>query len=194
MKRVSISFVLRVSGFQSNAEVEFGPHKSHRTSSLERPRPTAALIPSKVWCGRQDRSRLTVLCPSCYFFPQNTQSKALRVFSAHKHSAISETTVSYRTTQQIFFHVSLYSYVKATSCTCDKHVYSSGLWQLLHVSTCPCYRQGGISFVLHSEYSQLLRSTVVKVLWYKSEGRWFDPSLCHWKFHWHKILPIALWP
>ena len=25
-------------------------------------------------------------------------------------------------------------------------------------------------------------STVVKVLWYKSEGQWFDPSWCHWKF------------
>ena len=24
--------------------------------------------------------------------------------------------------------------------------------------------------------------TVVKVLCYKSEGRWFDPSWCHWKF------------
>ena len=23
---------------------------------------------------------------------------------------------------------------------------------------------------------------VVKVLCYKSEGRWFDPSWCHWKF------------
>ena len=23
-------------------------------------------------------------------------------------------------------------------------------------------------------------STVVKVLCYKSEGRWFDPSWCHW--------------
>jgi len=33
-------------------------------------------------------------------------------------------------------------------------------------------------------------STVVKVLCYKSEGRWFDPSWCHWD----KILPIALWP
>ena len=32
--------------------------------------------------------------------------------------------------------------------------------------------------------------TVVKVLCYTSEGRWFDPSWCHW----HKILPIALWP
>ena len=25
-------------------------------------------------------------------------------------------------------------------------------------------------------------STVVKVLCYKLEGRWFDPSLCHWNF------------
>jgi len=24
--------------------------------------------------------------------------------------------------------------------------------------------------------------------------RWFDPSWCHWIFHWHKILPIALSP
>jgi len=29
-------------------------------------------------------------------------------------------------------------------------------------------------------------STVVKVLCYKSEGRWFDPSWCQWIFHWHK--------
>ena len=36
-------------------------------------------------------------------------------------------------------------------------------------------------------------STVVKVLCYKSEGRWFDPSWCQWIFHWHIILPIALW-
>ena len=28
-------------------------------------------------------------------------------------------------------------------------------------------------------------TTVVKVLCYKSEGRWFDPSWCHWMFHWH---------
>jgi len=37
-------------------------------------------------------------------------------------------------------------------------------------------------------------STVVKVLCYKSVGRWFDPSWCHWIFHWYKILSIALWP
>jgi len=29
-------------------------------------------------------------------------------------------------------------------------------------------------------------STVVKVLCYKSEGRWFDPSWCQWIFHWHR--------
>jgi len=32
--------------------------------------------------------------------------------------------------------------------------------------------------------------TVVKVLCYKSEGRWFYASWCHW----HKIFPMALWP
>ena len=37
-------------------------------------------------------------------------------------------------------------------------------------------------------------STVIKVLCCKLEGRWFDPSWCHWIFYWHKILPIALWP
>jgi len=26
-------------------------------------------------------------------------------------------------------------------------------------------------------------STVVKVLCYNSEGRWFDPSWCRWIFH-----------
>jgi len=26
-------------------------------------------------------------------------------------------------------------------------------------------------------------STVVKVLYSKSEGRWFDPSWCQWIFH-----------
>jgi len=35
-------------------------------------------------------------------------------------------------------------------------------------------------------------SSVVTVLCYKSEGRWFDPNWCQWIFHWHKILPIAL--
>jgi len=36
--------------------------------------------------------------------------------------------------------------------------------------------------------------TVVQMPCYKSEGCWFDLRWCHWIFHWHKILPIALWP
>ena len=36
-------------------------------------------------------------------------------------------------------------------------------------------------------------STLVKVLCYNSEGHLFDPSWHQWIFHWHKILPIALW-
>ena len=35
-------------------------------------------------------------------------------------------------------------------------------------------------------------STLVMVLCYKSEGRWFDPTWCQWNFHWHEFLPIAL--
>ena len=31
-------------------------------------------------------------------------------------------------------------------------------------------------------------STVVKVLCYKSEGRWLDPNWCQWIFHWYKNL------
>ena len=35
-------------------------------------------------------------------------------------------------------------------------------------------------------YSEDRGSSVVKVLCYKSEGDWFDPSRCQWIFHWHK--------
>ena len=49
-------------------------------------------------------------------------------------------------------------------------------------------------FAFVQEYLGDRGSTVVKVLCYKSECRWFDPSWCQWIFHWHKILPIALWP
>ena len=34
----------------------------------------------------------------------------------------------------------------------------------------------------HSLSTVERRSTVIKVLCYKSEGRWFDPSWCHWSF------------
>ena len=49
----------------------------------------------------------------------------------------------------------------------------------------------------YSWYSFLLGgrgSTVIRVLCYKSEGRWLDPSWCQWIFYWHKNLPITLWP
>jgi len=37
---------------------------------------------------------------------------------------------------------------------------------------------------LFPQYSRGDRgSTVVKVLCYKSEGRWLDPSWCHWILH-----------
>ena len=40
-----------------------------------------------------------------------------------------------------------------------------------------------VSKILYSpEIEFILNCTVVKVLYYKSEGRWFDPSWCHWIF------------
>jgi len=46
----------------------------------------------------------------------------------------------------------------------------------------------------------LLKATIIisgstfsfKVLCYKLEGRWFDPSWCQWNFLSTKILPMAL--
>ena len=35
---------------------------------------------------------------------------------------------------------------------------------------------------LHNEELNDRGGTVVKVLHYKSEGRWLDPSWCHWNF------------
>ena len=37
-------------------------------------------------------------------------------------------------------------------------------------------------FLLPSDLNRDRGSTVVKVLCYKSEGRWFDSRLCHWNF------------
>jgi len=42
----------------------------------------------------------------------------------------------------------------------------------------------GVSgFYVHPVFYDDRGSTVVKVLCYKSEGRWFDPSWCHCIFH-----------
>ena len=43
------------------------------------------------------------------------------------------------------------------------------------------YLQLYFSFSIHFHGDR--GSTVVKVLCYKSEGRWFDPSWCQWIFH-----------
>jgi len=56
------------------------------------------------------------------------------------------------------------------------------------------YGPGVDSASIRNDYQVFLAYTVVKVLCYKSEGRWFDPSYCHWIILWHKILAIALWP
>jgi len=58
----------------------------------------------------------------------------------------------------------------------------------LHVVSCPTWTW---FFCLAKQLvgtEMLLRnrgSTVVKVLCYKSEGRWFDSRWCHGIFHWH---------
>ena len=39
-----------------------------------------------------------------------------------------------------------------------------------------------VIFTACNKHSGDRGSTVVKVLCYKSEGRWFDPSWCHWNF------------
>ena len=60
---------------------------------------------------------------------------------------------------------------------------------------CQYFRTRTLTF--HDKYFQNVWGLLgdhVKVLCYKSEGRWFDPSWCQWIFHWHKILPIPLWP
>ena len=87
MKRVSVSFVLRLSGFQRAAEVEISGLKSLDASSLRVPRPTAAPDSQQVLCAsqqgliyRQDRSRSTVLCPNCYLLHRIHKANTLRVF------------------------------------------------------------------------------------------------------------------
>jgi len=38
-------------------------------------------------------------------------------------------------------------------------------------------------FILLSIHAGNRGGTVVKVLCYKSDGRWFDPRWCHWNFY-----------
>ena len=41
---------------------------------------------------------------------------------------------------------------------------------------------GSFIVVYFNHYGFMCGSSVVKVLCYKSEDRWFDPSWCHWNF------------
>ena len=53
---------------------------------------------------------------------------------------------------------------------------------------CELLVRAGQMFMESEEFSRLLSrfgdggGTVVKVLCYKSEGRWFDSRWCHWNF------------
>ena len=53
------------------------------------------------------------------------------------------------------------------------------------------------SFRLSDVLASFCRSSfsylVVFILCYKSEGPWFDPRCCHWKFFVDIMLPFALW-
>jgi len=52
--------------------------------------------------------------------------------------------------------------------------------EFLHVSATGCHPQTR-DMKAHSYYGDC-SGTAVKVLCYKSEGRWFDPSWCDWNF------------
>jgi len=42
--------------------------------------------------------------------------------------------------------------------------------------------EGAVAPYMDRYTNNICGSTVVKVLCYKSEGRWFDPSRCYWNF------------
>jgi len=75
----------------------------------------------------------------------------------------------------------LYRTVKPTSI-------SSSCRAKLVLKMIRCCRNAGCKYILARSYNYIYvltlfgGGTVVKVLSYKSEGRWFDPSLCHWNF------------
>jgi len=58
------------------------------------------------------------------------------------------------------------------------------VFRLLH-HPAECYETSALTYLWGFSPYTVFR-TVVKVLNYKSEGRWFDPSWCQWIFHWHK--------
>jgi len=75
----------------------------------------------------------------------------------------------------------LYRNVKPTSI-------SSSCRAKLVLKTILCCRNAGCKYRMARSYNYIYvltlfgGGTVVKVLCHKSEGRWFDPSWCHWNF------------
>ena len=67
----------------------------------------------------------------------------------------------------LIFHYSSVNYVRKLS-------------KYIALSKVVTFCEFSIYFPLHA--LKYRRSTEVKVLCYKSEGRWFDPSWCHWNF------------
>ena len=69
-----------------------------------------------------------------------------------------------------------------------RHKYSRATIILFHLygrfSACNKHSSILFCFILYIPISGDRRSTVVKVLCYKSEGLWFDPSWCYWNFSW----------
>ena len=113
---------------------------------------------------------------------RNTRTHTLIIFSTYHFSMVAMVT---RT--RIMLHYTciaclvsilnwLCSDVKSPVC------HHAGPGSIPLVSICnlwwaKCHRNGFFSKYFGSG------STVVKVLCYKSEGRWVDPSWCHWIFH-----------
>jgi len=68
---------------------------------------------------------------------------------------------------------------KRIAATCFGRIYqihTASWWLLCAAERCSCFW-----FCYNKSWGDR-GSTVVKVLYYNSEGRWFDPNWCHWNF------------
>ena len=70
---------------------------------------------------------------------------------------------------------------------CSVFFHFQGIWRICFLFFA-CFdsllKDGLLERILIPSIAQGDRSsTVVKALCYKSEGRWFDPSWCHWILH-----------
>jgi len=94
--------------------------------------------------------------------------------------------------QNFCFTISLFHASTCFQHTCSKHVeawnklivkqkFCASSWLITEIKT---NERLILYLILSNKHSMLgdQGGTVVKVLCYKSEGRWFDPSRCHWNF------------